>query len=1599
MTHSSKSNSLFYWTYCTTMFKMCHSPLLFAALLSALRIPVVRAKSELEVGSPPSFLREPPGSVLYSNTTGSLVPCTASGDPRPSIIWTNETGQPLEPAPGLRRVRLDGALEFQPFRAEEYRQDVHAAVYRCIASNTLGAVVSRNVHVRAVIQQPYEVRVYDDFVVRTNTGVLRCHVPNYAKEYVAVTSWVRSDGLIISVQAIPDENSKYVAFSTGELHVRRAGPEDSRHSFQCQTKDTLSGTTTKSTTTGKLVITEPHSSLPPKVIHWSRQVIGSQGAPVFLPCEAQGHPTPAYRWYRSYADRLKPLLLGPAAAGPGTLLVGGTLVLRHASVQDSATYVCVVANSAGEEKNEVHLLVTEPLDVQLWPRSKEVRSGDAVTLNCTVSGYPVRSVTWTKNSRPVQPSRRIALLNRYALRIHAVQSEDSGIYQCIASNEQDSAQGLSFVSIKAEAPVLVSRFEEVVVRREEPVSLRCAATGIPLPQITWSVYDVQVQDSNRVRVGDYVSRDGSVISFVNFTRIHTEDGGSYRCEATNDHGRDTHTARLNVMGTPSVQPMPNRTIVAGKLFVLHCPFSGYPITKVYWRKDGKNIPHSKRIMSYPNGSLVIDTVSRNDDQGHYTCFVQNELGNEARSHVNIKVIVPPSITPFSFPEKPQVGLRASVTCSVPDGDPPIQLSWLRDGIPILSPRTQGISLGHVDDFISTLVFKSLTEEHTAVYTCLAHNKAASVNYSAPLVVYAPPRWRVEPVDLTAKTSEKVVLDCQADGTPEPRVRWKKSAGTPSSEFRTIISSSRMQALVNGSLVIQEVETSDAGSYMCEASNGVGLPLYTVVQMSVHAPAKVKQRFLSHVTRRGQMVTLRCDATGDKPLNFFWMKDGQPIKTFSSPRYMVKDHSAEYSAWSALEILSAERNDTGTLRCEVSNAFGHDEQTTHLTVQDRPDAPPRPEALNVVSRAVTIIWKSPMNGNSPVVKYIVQYKRSVDSWEKHLSEMIAEADQSQVTVQDLHPLTEYNFRVLAENAIGVGPSSDVLTVITEGEVPATPPQNVKVAAIGSKKIEVTWRPPPQHLQYGDIQGYYVGYRVQGSADPYVFKTITKSSDTTVKCVIDNLLRATAYAVVVQAYNEKGAGPLSDEIRVQTYEHDPPPPPVVNVVTRTTNSIELSWSPQGQPSEAIEGYIARYRLHEGVDWNEISLGPDKSGYTFDGLVCGGTYHFSVLTFNQNGRSDPGQELQVKTEGSVPQPPSQRNAVMPNITSFVLVLNSWKDAGCPISHFFVQYRIKEDPDWTLFSSRILPDKDNIVINELLPGTWYTIMVMAFNSAGSTKVEYNVGTLTHAGSPLVPDKMAETGRENVHRYRNLSIIVPICCSIIVLIAISVAVMVLLCRRRTSSSSPPPGMTTYEGVRMCEDLKADSLIMTELEKASNDRDYYPSPYASSKVADIGRCDEELRGVGEHSRVLSSAASAASVSSPYRSSRLVEHTYDVPQHPREGAKTHLYKGDMECVVNKDKLQNHVVSELGKKEQYYQRIAGKGRPSAYGLVHSDPNQLAAYQWSDPSEIDRLDRWCLTERDIHLSAFHMPSSVGNVPEFSEISDTECDRDLERFENGGR
>lgn len=59
---------------------------------------------------------------------------------------------------------------------------------------------------------------------------------------------------------------------------------------------------------------------------------------------------------------------------------------------------------------------------------------------------------------------------------------------------------------------------------------------------------VEVSSLHRYAIGQYVDSAGDVVSHLNITHVRTDDGGLYRCVASNAMGSIEHAARLNVFG-------------------------------------------------------------------------------------------------------------------------------------------------------------------------------------------------------------------------------------------------------------------------------------------------------------------------------------------------------------------------------------------------------------------------------------------------------------------------------------------------------------------------------------------------------------------------------------------------------------------------------------------------------------------------------------------------------------------------------------------------------------------------------------------------------------------------------------------------------------------------------------------------------------------------------------------------------------------------------------------------------------------------------------------------------------------------------------------
>lgn len=97
----------------------------------------------------PVLILEPRSSIEFSNETGTMIHCSAQGSPLPRIDWLMGDGSAVNPIQHIRKTLVNGSMYFLPFGAESYRHDVHSAVYRCQASNSVGRVLSREITVKA----------------------------------------------------------------------------------------------------------------------------------------------------------------------------------------------------------------------------------------------------------------------------------------------------------------------------------------------------------------------------------------------------------------------------------------------------------------------------------------------------------------------------------------------------------------------------------------------------------------------------------------------------------------------------------------------------------------------------------------------------------------------------------------------------------------------------------------------------------------------------------------------------------------------------------------------------------------------------------------------------------------------------------------------------------------------------------------------------------------------------------------------------------------------------------------------------------------------------------------------------------------------------------------------------------------------------------------------------------------------------------------------------------------------------------------------------------------------------------------------------------
>ncbi|XP_050054057.1 cell adhesion molecule Dscam2 isoform X27 [Aphis gossypii] len=1298
----------------------------------------------------PMFIKEPENRVDFSNTTGAIVECTARGSPRPEIIWIRADGTAVGDVPGLRQVKGDGNLVFPPFRAEDYKQEVHAQVYICMAKNRVGVIHSRDVNVRAVVTQFYDTDVNKAYAIRGNSVIIKCETPSYVADFLTVVSWHTDNG---DVYYPGNKNDgKYLVLPSGELHIRDVTPEDGTKSYQCRTKHRLTGETRLSATKGRLVITDPITSIAPKfssttniqgfkIQHYSSFV---------LLCPSQGYPVPISRWYKFIEGSNKKQAV---TLDDRIKQVSGTLIIREAKVDDSGKYLCVVNNSVGGESVETVLTVTAPLNAIVEPTIQTVDFGRPATLTCNYEGNPVKTISWLKDGK------RLNSHDGRVLRIDSVRKEDKGMYQCFVRNEQESAQGSAELKLggRFEPPHIKEYFNDNTMQPGVSLHLKCIASGNPTPEINWELDSKRLSSTERLRIGQHITMAGEVVSYLNISSVHTNDGGHYRCVAVSKVGTAEHTAHLNVYGLPFIRPMDKKNIVSGENLFVTCPVAGYPLESITWERDNRQLPINRKQKVFPNGTLIIENVERSSDQATYTCVARNAQGHTAKGNLEVQVMVLPKIVPFSFGDGPvNSGESIQVVCSVSKGDRPMSITWSFYGEALSSDM--GVTTQMLGDATNFLSIPSVGPSNQGNYTCIAKNNAGIDTYTSQLVVYVPPRWILEPTDKAFAQGGDAKIECKADGFPKPQVTWKKAIGNSPGDYKDIKDlkpGSDDIKVDEGTLSIHNIQKNHEGHYLCEAVNGIGSGLSAVITISVQAPPHFEIKARNQTSEKGQPAVLECMAKGEKPIGIVWNMNNKRLDAKEEERYTIREEILTDGVKSDLSIKRSERIDTAVFTCVATNSFGSDDSSVQLIVQEVPEIPFGLKVLDKSGRTVQLSWLAPYDGNSPITRYIVEYKLLKSTWETDVEKVEATGDKTEMSVVSLHPATTYHFRIVAENGVGVSKPSDPVTIITSEEAPGGKPTNIHVDPIDENTLKVMWKAPERSDWNGEIQGYYVGYKQSSLVEnKFVFETVEFSKEEGKEHYLEifNLKTYTQYTIVVQAFNKLGAGPMSDEIKQYTSEGVPEQPPHdTTCTTLTSQTIRISWvSP---PLSTANGVIKGYKVIYGPSdsWFNESTKDTKITVSSETILHGlkkfTNYSMEVLAFTAGGDGVRAPRIYCQTEQDVPEAPAALKALVMSTES---VLVSWKPPAEPngdVNQYTVYIKPSGDnKDKEPLVHKVAPNQMSFEASGLIKQDPYEFWVTASTNIGEGQPTKSI---VIAPSTRVPAMIASFDDSFVATYR----------------------------------------------------------------------------------------------------------------------------------------------------------------------------------------------------------------------------------------------------------
>ncbi|XP_054853412.1 neural cell adhesion molecule 1 isoform X3 [Eublepharis macularius] len=605
--------------------------------------------------------------------------------------------------------------------------------------------------------------------------------------------------------------------------------------------------------------------------------------------------------------------------------------------------------------------------------------------------------------------------------------------------------------------------------------------------------------------------------------VEIDDAGIYKCVVSTEEGEFEATLNVKIFQKLTFRNAPSpQEFKEGEDAVIVCDVvSSLPPT-IMWKHLGRDIVLKKdvRFVVLSNNYLQIRGIKKTDE-GMYRCegriLARGEIDfREIRVIVN----VPPTVHTRQSTVNATANLGQSVTlvCEA-EGFPEPTISWTKDG--------ESIERGEDDEKYgfsydgSELTIRRVEKNDEAEYICIAENKAGEHDATIHLKVFAKPKITYVENKTAMELEDQVTLTCEASGDPIPSITWRTSTRNISNEEKASWTRPEKQETLDGrivvrsharvsSLTLKDIQYTDAGEYICIASNTIGQDSQAMYLEVQYAPKL--QGPVAVYTWEGNQVNITCEVFAYPSAVISWFRDGQllPSSNYSNIR-IYNTPTASY-----LEVTPDSENDFGNYNCTAVNRIGQESSEFILVQADTPSAPSIDRVEPYSSTAQVEFDEPEATGGVPILRYRAEWRAlGEEDWHGKVYDAKEANMEGVITVMGLKPETTYAIRLSAVNGKGVGEISAISEFKTQ---PVREPSAPKLEGqMGEDGNSIKVNLIKQDDGGSPIRHYLVKYRVKHSSDWKPEIRLPSSSD---HVTLKSLDWNAEYEVFVIAENQQG-----------------------------------------------------------------------------------------------------------------------------------------------------------------------------------------------------------------------------------------------------------------------------------------------------------------------------------------------------------------------------------------------------------------------------------------------------------------------------------------------